>query len=519
MSASTSAIPLLVPASSTLPKSSLNFSPPSTVTSKISHGTRGYETTSNGFEINRNKLTPESKVFLKRTLSPIISLQDKTHANNGNVGSGARRENHNGKNRPSDLSEKLSQPNQLLNMSKGSVSTSSLSSSSTSSSAVSSSSVWSHSYSSSSLMVDQDFDFNDERRPSENNNSGTDITLPSSQPGLSKSPEYLKPTLLNHSHASPNQHTHTRKSSSLSNISRQSSTEHEINQSPVILSTNMRQHTRSQSNNESFMMRKHGDGPSGDSTPTISAYNTAAAKFNGRKVSQNMTLEDHLMLGIKLHEEGKLRESSYHIQYAAFKGDPSAMLIYGLTLRHGWGIRANPQESIEWLKKATAHITGKGINLNLKDTNFQMIQGFENSLNNKNKKAKIGLALYELGMSYLHSWGIEKDETAALQFFELAGSLGDVDALCEAAGLWMHHGSGHSGHKKDLHKAAKLYREAIDRGANLVGISWVYKDKYLKETRSETKQKKEDERRELKSAKEGQSETSEKRRTIFSKKK
>jgi TPR repeat protein len=191
------------------------------------------------------------------------------------------------------------------------------------------------------------------------------------------------------------------------------------------------------------------------------------------KLSADMTLEEHVSAGIACHEAGDLRESSYHWQYAAFKGDTTAMLLYGLALRHGWGVRQNATEAVQWLRKAMDGSLGE----------VGLLQGYRNSTtdtsideNKKLKKAHVALALYELGMSYLHSWGIEKDETMALKAFELAGELGDRDALCEAAALYMHNGPKR---KKDLMKAARLYREADTLGANMIGESWIYKDKYM----------------------------------------
>ncbi|KAA8897249.1 hypothetical protein TRICI_006764 [Trichomonascus ciferrii] len=199
---------------------------------------------------------------------------------------------------------------------------------------------------------------------------------------------------------------------------------------------------------------------------------------------KDMTLEDHVTAGIALHEKGDLREASYHWQHAAFKGDHTAMLLYGLAVRHGWGMRQNASEAVKWLRKAMESSLGdnsKTFDLKSPGSVLPAIMSEEKQDHKTSslKKAHIGLALYELGMSYLHSWGTEKDEDMALRAFELAGSLGDSDALCEAAGLYMKNGP--KGRKKDLQKAARLYREAADTGANMIGQSWIYKDKYMGE--------------------------------------
>lgn len=46
--------------------------------------------------------------------------------------------------------------------------------------------------------------------------------------------------------------------------------------------------------------------------------------------------------------------------------------------------------------------------------------------------ALFALGAYELGVSYMNGWGVEKDKPLALRCFEVAGSWGDADALAEA---------------------------------------------------------------------------------------
>lgn len=65
-----------------------------------------------------------------------------------------------------------------------------------------------------------------------------------------------------------------------------------------------------------------------------------------------MTSEEHLAKGIKCHEEGSVKESTYHLRLAALGGDPTGMLLYALACRHGWGMRPNQREGVQWLRKA-----------------------------------------------------------------------------------------------------------------------------------------------------------------------
>jgi TPR repeat protein len=86
----------------------------------------------------------------------------------------------------------------------------------------------------------------------------------------------------------------------------------------------------------------------------------------------------------------------------------------------------------------------------------------------KSRRAQFALSIYELGVSHLNGWGIERDKALALRCFEVAGHWGDADALTEA-GFCYAEGIGC---KKDLRKAAKFYRMAEQRGVNMVGNSW-----------------------------------------------
>lgn len=229
----------------------------------------------------------------------------------------------------------------------------------------------------------------------------------------------------------------------------------------------------------------------------VSADKDSFEALRHKSLNNSLTLEEHVSLGIFYHENGNLRESSYHWQHASFHGDLTGMLLYGLALRHGWGIRQNPTEAVKWLRKAIGptidsnsleDVLKNDVTRNLQEKVFNNTTQEGAPGTKKVKKAQIALALYELGMCYLNSWGIEKDEDMALRCFELAGSMGDMDALCEAASLWMH--SGPKGRKKNLLRAAKLYRQAGEKGASMVSNSWIYKDKYMVDEDDGKKKKK-----------------------------
>ncbi|GJN77764.1 hypothetical protein PLIIFM63780_001257 [Purpureocillium lilacinum] len=186
--------------------------------------------------------------------------------------------------------------------------------------------------------------------------------------------------------------------------------------------------------------------------------------------ASTMTAEEHLAKGIECHENGSLNESTYHLRHAAKQNNPTAMLLYALACRHGWGMRANQREGVQWLRKAAEHAQ-----IEIADDEDRAKEGRPaNFLETKARKAQFALSIYELGVSHMNGWGIEQDKVLALRCFEIAGNWGDVDALAEA-GFCYAQGIGC---KKDLKKSAKFYRLAEAKGMSMVGNSWIHKSKY-----------------------------------------
>ncbi|EAS33723.3 cell cycle inhibitor Nif1 [Coccidioides immitis RS] len=181
--------------------------------------------------------------------------------------------------------------------------------------------------------------------------------------------------------------------------------------------------------------------------------------------------EDYVAKGIACHENGSLKESTYYLRLAAMQNHPTGMLMYALACRHGWGMRPNPQEGVEWLRKAVNSVADITQEVNTAD-----LQPRGKALQEqKARQAQFALSIYELGVSHLNGWGVDQDKTLARRCFEIAGQWGDVDALAEAGYCY----AEGVGCKKDLKKAAKYYRMAEAKGMSMVGNSWIYKDKYM----------------------------------------
>ncbi|OBT62987.1 hypothetical protein VE03_07647 [Pseudogymnoascus sp. 23342-1-I1] len=180
--------------------------------------------------------------------------------------------------------------------------------------------------------------------------------------------------------------------------------------------------------------------------------------------------EWHVTKGIECHENGSLNESTYHLRIAARQNHPTGMLLYALACRHGWGMRANQQEGVQWLRKAADY----AILEVTEDENSAKEGQAVDFVDQKQRKAQFALSMCELGMSHLNGWGIEQDKVLALRCFEIAGAWGDADALAEA-GFCYAQGVGC---KKDMKKSAKFYRMAESKGISMVGNSWIHKSKY-----------------------------------------
>lgn len=187
------------------------------------------------------------------------------------------------------------------------------------------------------------------------------------------------------------------------------------------------------------------------SQPTIQATAEGSAEY-------------HLEKGIECHEKGSVNESTYHLRLAARGNHPTGMLLYALACRHGWGMRPNQKEGVQWLRKAADHAQ-----LEIADDE-ETVKGGKNVdfVESKTRKAQFALSIYELGVSHMNGWGIEQDKVLALRCFEIAGTWGDADALAEA-GFCYAQGVGC---KKDLKKSARFYRMAEKKGISMVGNSW-----------------------------------------------
>ncbi|TFK38614.1 hypothetical protein BDQ12DRAFT_650858 [Crucibulum laeve] len=177
------------------------------------------------------------------------------------------------------------------------------------------------------------------------------------------------------------------------------------------------------------------------------------------------TPQDYLQLGIQHHEANRLTESAKYFEKSAKEngGCGVGMLMYGLTLRHGWGCEKNEKTGFKWLQKAAEHAV----------EDLESARG-GGGVDPKAVQSELVLAIYEVGQCFFHGWGVVKDQKMAVSYYTVAARLGDSDAQHDLA-FCLANGKGC---KKDRKAAAKWYRAAVAQGQSDIGLAWIYKEKY-----------------------------------------
>ncbi|KAF5356194.1 hypothetical protein D9756_004309 [Leucocoprinus leucothites] len=178
------------------------------------------------------------------------------------------------------------------------------------------------------------------------------------------------------------------------------------------------------------------------------------------------TPQDFLQLGIQNHEANRLKESAMYFEKSAKEngGCGVGMLMWGLTLRHGWGCEKNEKVGFKWLRKAAESAV----------VDLESARGGK-SVDTTPVQDELVLAIYEVGQCFFHGWGVNKDQKMAVSYYTVAARLGDSDAQNDLA-FCLANGKGC---KKDRKEAAKWYRAAVAQGVSDVGLAWIYKEKFM----------------------------------------
>ncbi|KNZ47796.1 hypothetical protein VP01_613g3 [Puccinia sorghi] len=222
--------------------------------------------------------------------------------------------------------------------------------------------------------------------------------------------------------------------------------------------------------------------PGGGTTlhSAIAKAKASLANTDGKTSSAKQTAQDYLQAGILAHEQGDLERSAGLFERAAREGGGcgAGMLMWGLSLRHGWGCQVHEARAFKWLQKAAESVIE---DLDSAVSSSSRNKSVANAAPDQSKdavaKSELVLAIYELGQCFMRGWGCKKDKQLAINYFELAAKLGDPDAQQE---LGFCYANG-KGTKKDLKLAAKYYRLAAAQGVEMMGSQWIWKDKRERE--------------------------------------
>ncbi|CAK3891084.1 hypothetical protein MYCFIDRAFT_193195 [Lecanosticta acicola] len=155
----------------------------------------------------------------------------------------------------------------------------------------------------------------------------------------------------------------------------------------------------------------------------------ARSRSGSRSISDAAAGDVNIQEAIRLHEAGDLKLSTEMFgQLANPEGDNSALaqVLYGLALRHGWGIAVEPEKAIHYLSRAASN----SASIEQQALASGMRKGGA-------AKGELVLAIFELANCFRHGWGVARDAVAARQYYETAANLGDTDAMEEAAWCYL----------------------------------------------------------------------------------
>jgi len=217
--------------------------------------------------------------------------------------------------------------------------------------------------------------------------------------------------------------------------------------------------------------------PEGPRPPHLSPHYTPPAMFPGagsRSSSPSYTIlsiytlsphspQEYLQLGIQHHEANRLKDAAQCFEKSA-KDDGGCgvgMVMWGLTLRHGWGCEKNENLGFKWLQRAAQSAVAD-------------LESSRKGLDTSAVQDELVIAIYEVGQCFFQGWGVRKDLKMAVSYYIVAARLGDADAQ-QDLGFCLANGRGC---KKDRKEAAKWYRKAVAQGASDIGMAWIYKEKF-----------------------------------------
>jgi hypothetical protein len=119
---------------------------------------------------------------------------------------------------------------------------------------------------------------------------------------------------------------------------------------------------------------------------------------------QKLDLADQLLQeGIQHHQANRLKEAAVAFERSATTpgGSGVGMLMWGLTLRHGWGCAKNESLGFTWLRRAAEAAVGD-------------LERARSGAETSAVRGELVLAIYEVGQCFFHGWGVKKDQKMAV---------------------------------------------------------------------------------------------------------
>ena len=136
--------------------------------------------------------------------------------------------------------------------------------------------------------------------------------------------------------------------------------------------------------------------------------------------AKQLVLADQLLQeGIQHHEANRLREAAAAFERSAKTpgGSGVGMLMWGLTLRHGWGCPKDEVLGFSWLRRAAEAAVGD-------------LEHARTGIDASAVRGELVLAIYEVGQCFFQGWGVKKDQKMAVvshlfrSFFFLLWAMG-----------------------------------------------------------------------------------------------
>ena len=160
-------------------------------------------------------------------------------------------------------------------------------------------------------------------------------------------------------------------------------------------------------------------------TTSDGASSRPSSRGRARSIS-DVASDETIQEAIRLHEEGSLPQATEMFGRLAETGNVLSQVLYGLSLRHGWGCPKDEARAVTYLSAAasnSASIESEALKAGKQKGGAA--------------KGELVLAIFELANCFRNGWGVQVDKVAARQYYETAANLGDTDAMNEAAWCYL----------------------------------------------------------------------------------